>query len=695
MPNLRDKLNSSPQKIAVLGGGVGAMSTVYNLTNEPNWKEKYDITVYQMGWRLGGKGASGRGKNGRIEEHGLHVWLGFYNNAFTMIQNIYDEMGRPAGAPLATWQDAFKEHSYIVLAQQFQDEWLPWVLDFPTNSSVPGEGGTLPTLWDYLEMTLGWIEEILGSELLKNHQEKHSNTPEHRSVLKWIANHVRKVLNAEEKVGETMAQEVITLISKHIKKIGSDPEKHAAADHHLIIHLLEALIDWLRREVMELIDSNVELLRLFILLDFAIVGVIGLLKDGVLFHPDELNSLDGEDLRAWFKRHGAAEETIWSPIMRGWYDLVFAYRDGNMEDPLSATGTTIYAMFRTFFTYKGAIFWKMQAGMGDTIFAPAYTVLKKRGVKFKYFHKVTELGLSEDRKSVDRIDIGIQATIKGADEGKEYDPYVVVNDLDCWPSEPNYDQLVQGEALKEGGVNLESFYTTWKDPENISLKRGEDFDVCVFGISLGSVPYLCGELIEESDRWSAMVKNVLTVRTMAFQAWMNRDLEGLGWDKPSPIMDAFVDPLNTWADMSQLIVREDMGPDCKNIAYFCGPMVGGIPAPIHHDLPELMLKEVEGYSDDLLQALVDSFWPKTADAKGGFDRDVLIETFYRANIDPSERYVLSVPGSTTYRMEPGETDFDNLVVTGDWTVNLINAGCVEAAMTSGQAAAEAVTKIVG
>ena len=48
------------QKIAVLGGGIGSLSAVLEITSAPDWKEKYDITVYQMGWRLGGKGASGR-----------------------------------------------------------------------------------------------------------------------------------------------------------------------------------------------------------------------------------------------------------------------------------------------------------------------------------------------------------------------------------------------------------------------------------------------------------------------------------------------------------------------------------------------------------------------------------------------------------------------------------------------------------
>jgi len=44
----------------VLGGGTGALSAAWGLTSLPNWRDDYDITVYQMGWRLGGKGASGR-----------------------------------------------------------------------------------------------------------------------------------------------------------------------------------------------------------------------------------------------------------------------------------------------------------------------------------------------------------------------------------------------------------------------------------------------------------------------------------------------------------------------------------------------------------------------------------------------------------------------------------------------------------
>src|ERR1700743_2725648 len=76
---------SGKQKIAVLGGGMAALTAVFELTSLPGHDELYEITVYQMGFRLGGKGASGRNRaaSDRIEEHGLHILMGFYHNAFS------------------------------------------------------------------------------------------------------------------------------------------------------------------------------------------------------------------------------------------------------------------------------------------------------------------------------------------------------------------------------------------------------------------------------------------------------------------------------------------------------------------------------------------------------------------------------------------------------------------------------------
>lgn len=69
-------MSDKRQKIAVIGGGVGAITATYAITTIPGWESRYDITVYQLGWRCGGKGASGRNAehHQRIEESGVRAF---------------------------------------------------------------------------------------------------------------------------------------------------------------------------------------------------------------------------------------------------------------------------------------------------------------------------------------------------------------------------------------------------------------------------------------------------------------------------------------------------------------------------------------------------------------------------------------------------------------------------------------------
>ena len=136
-------------KIAILGGGAGAMTAAFYLTGAPGWRDRYEVTVYQLGWRLGGKGASGRNREraDRIEEHGLHLFLVFYYNAFAVIQALYAELGRAPDAPLARWDQAWQPHSYFVLQEDRGDRVEPWQFEFPPGDGTPGHGDDLPAPW--------------------------------------------------------------------------------------------------------------------------------------------------------------------------------------------------------------------------------------------------------------------------------------------------------------------------------------------------------------------------------------------------------------------------------------------------------------------------------------------------------------------------------------------------------------------
>src|ERR1700723_2315508 len=131
------------QKIAILGGGIGALATAAELTNDPDWQKNYDITIYQMGWRLGGKGASGRnrGTSDRIQEHGIPLWMGFYENAFQMIRQVYDEAHQKNLMPQSPFTDArkaFSPMSYTPMMEQVGNTWKLWPLGWLQTPEFPG-----------------------------------------------------------------------------------------------------------------------------------------------------------------------------------------------------------------------------------------------------------------------------------------------------------------------------------------------------------------------------------------------------------------------------------------------------------------------------------------------------------------------------------------------------------------------------
>src|SRR6266513_2695832 len=130
-------------RVAILGGGMAALSAALELS-EGRWRDRFEqITVYQRGWRLGGKGASSRGRHGRIEEHGLHVWLGYYANAFRLLRQVYDELDRPSTAPdcpISSLRDAFLPAGRVGVAEDDDGRWSPWVATFTGDAPEPDDG---------------------------------------------------------------------------------------------------------------------------------------------------------------------------------------------------------------------------------------------------------------------------------------------------------------------------------------------------------------------------------------------------------------------------------------------------------------------------------------------------------------------------------------------------------------------------
>jgi uncharacterized protein with NAD-binding domain and iron-sulfur cluster len=680
-------------KVAVLGGGVGAMTTAFELTRTPELRARYDVTVYQMGWRVGGKGASGRNpdQGQRIEEHGLHIWLGFYENAFTVMKEAYAEMDRPPGAPLRTWEDAFKKHSYIVLMDTLHNgtSWFQWSMNFPVNGVEPGKGGPIKTIWALVEDALDWLYEHWHTSP-EAQTETGPKPPEHE-VPGWIHAIAGSVVSRTPHA----ASELLDKARAIFKALPPDPAQHPSQHHHAIVWLIQAFmkVAWFFLE--DEVDSSETAKKTWVGINLSGSAISGIIDDGVFFKG--WNSIDNLDWRAWLQKHGANDTTLQSGPLRGVYDLVFGYRQGKIDDPQFAAGTAMRGTLRMLFDYRGAIMWEMQAGMGDTVFTPLHKVLEKRGVTFKFFHKVKNLGLQG--KKVVRIDLEKQVKLKA----EPYNPYVIVKELPCWPSVPNYDQIQNGEELKASGINLESSWAPrWKDAEDTSIKLGEDFDWVVIGMSVAALKDTCKELIEVEPRFRRMVNEVETCSTQAMQLWMKTDLAGLGWTTPpgideAPVLGSYVEPIDTWADMTHLLPREAWPPGAgvKNIAYFCGPQADPavIPPYSDHEYPAKVIANYKVQARAFLDESIGGLWPK-AMSGSSFDFSLLVgdydTQFFRVNIDPTERYVLSVPNSVYARLEAGDSGFENVVLSGDWNLNGINAGCVEAATMGGMQAARAI-----
>jgi hypothetical protein len=83
-------------------------------------------------------------------------------------------------------------------------------------------------------------------------------------------------------------------------------------------------------------------------------------------------------------------------------------------------------------------------------------------------------------------------------------------------------------------------------------------------------------------------------------------------------------------------------------------------------------------------------WSVLFDPQDRVGRDRLDAQYFRANLAGTDRYVTTPAGSVDARLDPDQSGFDNLVLAGDWTHNGIDGGCVEAAVVSGERAAEAL-----
>ncbi len=693
-------------RIAVLGGGFGSLSAVYALTSQPEWRSRYEITVYQLGWRLGGKAASGRNpaSNDRSEGRGAHLWFGFYENALGMMREVYRELGRAPGTPLASFKEAFAAGTSLHLASG-QGPTPTWPLSLPPNDELPGQGIPLPSMWSYIGHILAWIVDSIP--------HLHEDYGDYGTLLGAWDRGARGILigliERAQSLGikaygeDTPTSEGLTDAMLLQAAVAGATIDEDVGDHQLCRAWAAPLL-FLAEECFAQLAADPDgiLYPLFVgPLKLGLALVRGILGDRLYTPGRGLEAIQGEEFRSWLANHGATQELRDHPLVGALYAAFFAYEGGDPEKPSIAAGTMTQLILRLFFTYRGALYYTPTAGTGEVVFAPLYLLLRERGVRFRFFHKVKALHVADGEDAIEAITISRQVALKVRRGG--YDPLVAVKGLPCWPSAPRWEQIVLGHDPAVQALNFESADSP--EVEAFRLRRGQHFDKVILGIPPGGVAKVCRPLVRRAPRWEAMLTNLRTVAVGGIQLWLYSSWGELTGDPDPPLAGSnFPAPFVSWTNNSSLVPYE----------VWTGKYWPGSVASLDAAIPEGLLspdEDADAVGERWLRAQAKrwlgahtrTLWPEgTAGFTSGIDWSLLVDPERRmgegrlegqhawASARGGGRHVLSLPGTARFRLRADRSGFANLLLAGDWTDTGLNLGCIEAATISGLQAARAI-----
>jgi uncharacterized protein with NAD-binding domain and iron-sulfur cluster len=751
LPMMQPTKPEKPKKVAILGSGMSALAAAHALTSYPNWQDYYDISIYQMGWRVGGKTSTGRGPYGRIQEHGIHILQGWYESTFQLIRAVYAE--RKAGnldpnSPFQEWTDAFVRDNATLLTEYLPSKrvWLNWPMIFPTNNYLPGDGSPLPVSAILQKVFALGLEAVLGSP----YKERHG----------WLGKLITKFLQrffpppgdgaVPPPPPPTRVRPLFAAaLDHHTRANYAKPGEHAAAAHLRHAAALaqqlgtpanqlptvagttadKALPELLYSALLAVHEThrvnptNDYWRRLATLIEFGYVNVKGLLEDVVDWKTWtlDLDKINPFDYRQWIAKHGASQLLLQSTPVRFLYTGTFSNLHGPDQCGLLAAGTGLGFLIQSI-GYKGSFVWKFKAGSGDSMVMPLYQVLKARGVKFKFFHKVQEVLPTADGAGIATIVMQRQVDLK--DPTKPYEPTITVKNVAAWPAEPLYDQLnpQQAAQLQAQNIDLECAWSPWQPMQVYNMQQGVDFDECILAIPIEALrgpQGIARKLIEQNTAWQNMAAQVQTVPTLAAQLWMKPTLLELGMDtnawglgpNAAPNLVTYANLMYSWIDMTFVVPQEDW-PTAHTpgqLTYFTGTLPLDAPPPPYSDstYPADQLNRVMLLTEQWLHDYMGWFWqrgirlpewPQAMDldnilclqnpAAKGLDR--LKQQFWRANVNPTDRYTSSLPGTGAARLAPGQSGYAHLTLAGDWTNFGLNVGYIEGAIISGLQAASAL-----
>lgn len=719
-------------RVLIVGGGPSGLATAWELGHGPR-RDQLDISVYTLGWRLGGKGATGRGPNGRIQEHGIHGFAGFYANSTAMLRQSY--------------LDLYPDHP--------QGHTTNGATNKPaTNGAVPAEllPGVAPRSLDEALLPEDYSVDFLYNE---GHAYSRPLWAPHNDAKPWDG---ELSLTTEEAI-----QSIISLTSNAILQrpipFGSSSwravQRVAAAgawlSRQVVTRRLARLAEALRTAESGMIegllsDVLAKALRWkmrgrgapksqFANIDYMVALIRGLTRSGILDqdHPTDVDELDHLDYKTWLRNCGISDATLKTGLPNVPAFICFQFPDGDTTlDPSMSAAAYVGWMVRLALV-KGTSYSFFRSGTGESVIAPMFRSAQQAGVHFEFFHKLINVIPSVDGSSIDRVVFRRQARLRPGLH--QYEPMTRIDGVsyDVWPAEPLFDQLHPDDAdgISTARVDLESYWSGWEGIDDVVLERGRDFDQIVLAIPPTAFPYVCPDLLAKSETLTNAM-GLESCATIGVQLWLNKTLPELGITRKIPrgqrmIGASFIDPFNVIGDFSELLDHEGwrFQPQKERVAnplaapmatpqtllYLCGPIADRTD-PLRHDfadhsVPHAAYEQAIAITAQYLATaalwLPNAPGDRPADNLGldvgtlfvndptvlGLDR--LDTQYLKVNIDPSERYVLSLPGSVAKRPKAWACEANNLTLAGDWIYTGINIGSFEGAVTSGRLAAHSLT----
>lgn len=654
----------------IIGGGASGLSAAYELSRTPALRERHELTVVQMGYRLGGKLASGRrlDRAARNEEHGLHVWFGFYDNAFALWREVFERVASD-GSLIRGLDDVLEPCRFAPFGRTAVDAYGAWTVLFPGDSARPGDptpprpSQVIERLVDVVRTRVQMLRADLGPGCPP---EWHDARPAAASGPGWAL-----VDAALGRLREALTLPLGTWSS-------GLPRPLSSAAHDALRRLAELLLPPVERATRR---SPALRAHVYYTLDFCLAVLRALFdpRYGVAddWNLDRLNHLE---LRALLVECGLARETSESFVLiRGCYDAFFQYEEGDVGRPNFEAGTALRIALRGLLLYRGAAFWLLKCGAGEGLIAPLYRVLRGQGVRFRFFHQLVDLELAEGEGGpvVERLWFVEQARPRG-----EYRPTFELDGLECWPAEPPWEQLDDGDALRARGDHLESSRID-PDARRYAWTRGVEFDDVVLALPLGAMaprvgPSPVARLLARDPALARACARLNLVPSIAAQVWLDRPLRSPAAQRPAMLSWAY--PFDIWADMTPTLAHERWPERVASVLYLCGTTT---PAPAK----DALLDAARCALDAQLRVHGPALFPALAE----WDQRV-VDRYVRVNVDPSDLCDGAAVGSSALRVEADASIARNLVHCGTWARSGLNTTCVEAAVMAGMSAARAIDR---